>query len=378
MAIKAETSFSLADDLFNADSVGELAKAVKTAWPAFRDRKYKKDALARFPDLALKERIAWLVELLGQHLPEDFDEAVSILRHALPPPLDPTLSDDDFGKFIWVVPGEYIAAHGVTKNRLEPSLAFLREATLRFSSENAIRPFINAFPDATLDFVHRLADDDNYHARRLASEGIRPLLPWSPRITLDVDDILPVLDKLYADPTRYVVRSVANNLNDISRGNPDRVISTLRRWQTSDVEDPEERTWLTRHALRTLLKQDHVDAFELLGYTPTPAFRVSHIEASETVTIGDAFEYRAKLTSTGQQKLRIMLAIHYLTANGKQSPKLFLVKDGEFEKGETLEITKRQPLRPMTTRVLYPGSHFAELIVNGVRRGKRAFELCAP
>ena len=37
--------------------------------------------------------------------------------------------------------------------------------------------FLNAFPEQTLDFVRACARDEHYHVRRLASEGIRPLLP---------------------------------------------------------------------------------------------------------------------------------------------------------------------------------------------------------
>ena len=48
-----------------------------------------------------------------------------------------------------------------------------------------------------------------------------------------------------------------------------------------------------------------------------------------------------------------------------------------FSRGECIEIEKRQPFKPVTTRALYPGRHFAELLVNGIIRGKRSFELIA-
>ena len=54
---------------------------------------------------------------------------------------------------------------------------------------------------------------------------------------------------------------------------------------------------------------------------------------------------------------------------------MFNVKDIEMNSGDTLEIDKRLPFKPLTTRVLYPGEHFVELMVNGVKRGKRRFEL---
>jgi len=375
MAVKADTTFSLADELFNAGKVRKLAKALKRAHTPFNAKRYETEALARFPDLALKERIAHLVELLGEHLPDNFETAADILEKALPAPLDPTLEDDDFGEFIWVVPGEYVAHHGLGEEHLERSLGLLREATKRFSSEIAIRPFLKKYPQETLEFVHECAKDDNYHVRRLASEGIRPLLPWAPRVTLDLEDIVSVLDRLYADPTRYVVRSVANTLNDIAKLEPALVTRTLSRWSKARTNDPAEFEWLVRHALRTLIKQDDPAAFKLLGYTDKPRFRVSAVAASDAVRIGKDFTWRGVLTSQGKQRLRIMLNIHFLKANGKHSAKRFLIRDGEFAEGEKLTIEKRQAFRPMTTRVLYPGTHYAELIVNGVTRGRCRFEL---
>ena len=375
MAIKADTTFSLADELFNAAKVRKLARAFKKAHPRFNAKRYETDALARFPDLALKERITHLVELLGEHLPDDFRTAADILERALPEPLDPTLEDDDFGEFIWVVPGEYVARHGLGEEHLERSLQLLREATKRFSSEVAIRPFLKKYPQETLAFVHECAEDNNYHVRRLASEGIRPLLPWAPRVTLDLNDIVSVLDRLYADPTRYVVRSVANTLNDIAKLEPALVTRTLSQWSKRRAADSAEFEWLVKHALRTLVKQDDPAAFKLLGYTDKPRFRVSGVQASDAVRIGQDFEWRGVLTSLGRQRLRVMLNVHFLKANGKHSAKRFLIRDGEFTEGEKLTIQKRQAFRPMTTRVLYPGTHYAELVVNGVTRGRCGFEL---
>ena len=179
MAIKAETSFSLADQLFNAETVQVLAQAMASAWKPFDPTRFTRESLDAFPGLELKERIRHLTERLHAQLPDDFNRAVDILQTALPPPLDPTLKDDDFGQFIWCVPADWVAQQGLTEARLARSLEFLREATMRFTAEKSIRPFLTSYPEETLAFVHRCATDSNYHVRRLASEGIRPFLPWA-------------------------------------------------------------------------------------------------------------------------------------------------------------------------------------------------------
>jgi hypothetical protein len=149
MSIKAEPSFSPKDELFNRTSV-----------TGFQERE-------------LKSRIQWRIECLHRHLSADFNEATTILQ---PPPLDRTLMDDGVGRFIRGVPAEYIAQYGCNKTRLTQSLEFMRESTKRFSTENPIRALLLNFPEQTMELVHRCAKDKNYHVRRLAPQGIRPLL----------------------------------------------------------------------------------------------------------------------------------------------------------------------------------------------------------
>lgn len=377
MSIRAETGFSLADQLFNRDSVGAFAGSLAKADQDFDRARFQRRVLQPFTELALKQRIDHIVTVLGDFLPADFDRAVGILRAALPPPLDPNRSDDDFGEFIWVVPGEFVARHGCRAEHLQTSLDFLRDATQRFSSEYAIRPFLRDFPGQTLAFAHECASHAHYHVRRLASEGIRPRLPWGLRVELPPEDVLAVLDLLHADPTRFVTRSVANNLNDLTRADPAGVMARLRQWDRLARQQPKELEWMTRHALRGLLKQGDVQALELLGYPGRPQFTLARIEVSEQVKLGESLTWRARLRSGERQRLRIALRIHYRRADGSLSPKVFAVGDYDLARGETIEIEKRQPFRPITTRALYPGTHFAELLVNGVARGKRAFEFNA-
>ena len=75
--------------------------------------------------------------------------------------------------------------------------------------------------------VTKWTRNDHYHVRRLASEGIRPKLPWSQKTILKPGDAGPILDILFSDSTRFVTRSVANHLNDISKTDPDFVLVKL-------------------------------------------------------------------------------------------------------------------------------------------------------
>ena len=372
MAIKAETSFSLKDQLFNVYTVAQFSSALADVMPKFKQKRFEQETLNGFPQLELKARINWIVSVLSKYLPDEFEPALRILESALPPPLDPNKTDDDFGEFIWTVPGEFVARFGCTKKNLTGSLAFLQKSTMRFTAENSIRPFLRHFPDETLAFMRDCAIHKNYHVRRLASEGIRPFLPWAERANVNPAQIFDIIELLKFDKTRYVTRSVANTMNDLSKIDPEQVIKTLTLWQQ---QPSKEMTWMTRHALRTLIKQDHPDALSLLGYPIMPDFRVSNISATTNVAVGDSLNYQCTIRSNADQNLRIALRIHYLKANGSHSSRVFAVKDIKAMAGTRLQIDKKVSFRPMTTRTLYPGVHHVEIVVNGIARARKTFDL---
>ena len=143
-------SFSLKDHLFNRESVELFASYMHAAYPRFNKVAYVREALDAFPTLELKERITYMAELLETHLPRDYERAIEVILKALPAPLDPSKTDNDFGSFIFAPIGEYIARNGNRKEHAALSLMALEEVTQRFSMEDAIRTFINEHPKETL------------------------------------------------------------------------------------------------------------------------------------------------------------------------------------------------------------------------------------
>jgi hypothetical protein len=202
--------FSLKDHLFNAEKVAYLGGLLEPVVPDFDRDRFERQVVDAMPALELKQRIALIASVLGEHLATDFPAAAAQIRAALPPPLDPSLKDDDFGDFIFAPFGKYIEDNGT--DDYDTAMGLLRDLTMRFSMEGSIRPFIEMRPEETLQQFETWARDPNYHVRRLVSESTRPRLPWAPRINLDPGAPMPLLDILHADGTRYVTRSVANHL----------------------------------------------------------------------------------------------------------------------------------------------------------------------
>ena len=258
--------YSMKDDLFNTQKVEKIASEIKAVYAAFEQKKFEKETVTKFPELELKDRIFHIRDMLKKYLPKDFQEATNILLKALPPELDPTKCDDDFGDFIYAPYSEFVTQGGCCEEHLEFSLSALREMTKRFSAEFAIRDFINEFSKETYVFLQACSLSPNYHQRRLASEGLRLVLPWAKKIDIDYHDNLPLLDNLYHDKCRFVTRSVANHLNDISKKDATLVLDTLKRWKKSKKQNEKEMAFIINHALRTLIKNGDEETLLFLGF----------------------------------------------------------------------------------------------------------------
>lgn len=374
--MKAKSSFSLKDQLFNSKKVDYLAALIAQVDADFSQAAFHQDVVIAFPGLELKERITHMTACLQQHLPDDYPEALAIILRSLPPELDPTKTDDDFGDFIFAPLSLFVAVHGCTPDHLDISLTALKEITKRFSAEYAIRYFINTFSEATFEFLNDCAKDDNYHVRRWASEGTRPKLPWAQKLTTDYRKPLPILDALYADRTRYVTRSVANHLNDISKTDPVLVMDTLQRWTASQQQAGLEMAFITKHALRSLVKQGNPDALKLLGFKTKPEITIANFSTTTpTVRVGSAFEFSLDICSHQQQKLVVDYLMYFASDGRKQPQKVFKIKQLDLARDETVTLHKRHPMRLMTTRRLTLGVHKIVLQVNGQPFDSLTFEL---
>ena len=153
-----------------------------------------------------------------------------------------------------------------------------------------------------------------------------------------------MLENLKDDPSEYVRRSVANNLNDISKDHPDLVIETCRRW-LADPETGKNTNWIVRHATRTLVKAGNPQVFPLLGYTPNPKLNATEIElASDSITLGNSLQHSTTITSTSAEKQSFVIdyAIHFMKANGKPAPKFFKWKNLSIAAGQATLLEKKQ------------------------------------
>lgn len=357
-------------NLFNQTSVGELADAVLAVYPpfdraAFLTRVFDDGWAAR----ELKQRMRHITLIVSDYLPADYRAALAVLQAALP-----QLAHQGFEKMVFP---DFVEVNGL--DDYEASIPALELFTQHMSAEFAIRPFIVHYPDRAMAQMLTWAHHPNADVRRLASEGCRPRLPWGialPALQADPSPILPILEQLKDDPSEMVRRSVANNLNDISKNQPALVIALLRRWLADGTP---EMLALARHALRTLVKAGNTDALALLGHGSV-GVDISNVTVEPAlIPLGGEVMLAFDITSTANepQNLVIDYVVYLVRANGSQTPKVFKLSRRTIQPGETLRISKKHSFAPVTTRSYYPGRHAIQPQVNGQIGAQVTFEVTA-
>jgi len=353
----------LKDMFFTQESVSTFADTIKNNYPGFDKKRFMELVFDEtFESKELIARMAHTTLCLNQTLPKSYKDALLILKKAAP-------SAKGFESL--TLP-DYVATYGLENWDLSlPALGYFTQYS---TSELAVRPFLAENPDKVMPFMMKWAGDKSPKIRRFASEGCRPRLPWAmalPKFKKDPSVVIKVLEILKDDDSEDVRRSVANNLNDISKDNPEITLDVCERW----FGHTKNRDRLVKHACRTLLKAGHKRALAIFGYSDPASINVQNLRADkEQLNIGDDLRFSFDLNLTQQSKVRLEYAVSYVKANGKLSKKVFKLTENNYDPG-TRAISRKQTFRDMSTRKHYPGTHHIAIIVNGVEKASISFEL---
>ena len=345
----------LKDILIPAGQVEKMALSIRTVYPEFEAEEFTRLVLDDdWADRELKQKMRHITVCLKQMLPADYQQSIRILEEIAP----------QFKGFVALSFSDFVECYGA--NDWDISMNALARFTSSCTSEFAVRPFLDKDPQRAMQHFHRWANDENEHIRRLSSEGCRPRLPWGMalrKFKKDPSPIIPILEKLKDDPSEYVRKSVANNLNDISKDHPEVVLALCQQWQRQSKTTDR----IIKHACRTMLKSGDTRALSLFGFGNPEQLQVTNLLAENArLKIGDHLQFSFTLANTsGQtQTVRLEYRIHYVKANGKTSPKIFQISEGKFPPGEH-RIAKKQAFTNYTTRTHFPGEHRLEIVVNG-------------
>ncbi len=106
-----------------------------------------------------------------------------------------------------------------------------RNWIVRETIVDAILVGLKKTPNKTLELLSNWAESSNENLRRLVSESLRPhvSVKWLRDPTKN-DKIIELLTILRKDPSIYVRKSVGNNLKDLSKYMPEKILGLMESW----------------------------------------------------------------------------------------------------------------------------------------------------
>ena len=362
---------ALIKDIYSPTFYKKLANTLTKVLPSFSADKFMLKIFSDdFGKMEWKVRMIHTARVLHEFMPTDFSEAAVKLEDIIQQLK--TAHQQDTLAFIFLA--EYISLYGL--ENFEAAKRALVVVTQFISCEFAVRPFLLKYPDQMLAEMLKWSLHENPSVRRLASEGSRPRLPWGagvPSLKVNPKPILPILENLKNDPSESVRRSVANNLNDISKDHPDLVIQLAERWKGNTKETDA----ILKHGLRTLLKQGHADVLKQYGLESGNVAVKDFKVLTPVVKIGDSLEFSFTLINENPtaHTVRLEYGIYYKKSKGHLARKVFKISEKVYPPNATVSINRKQSFRLITTKVFYEGGHQISIIVNGEEKELSTFDL---
>jgi 3-methyladenine DNA glycosylase AlkC len=358
-------------NMYNLQYFERLCPHMQTAIPGFNSKDFISGIFNKsWPGMELKERVRHITLVLHNFMPKHFPDACGILISLSQVLKKAGITEQGFQTIF--LP-DYIQVFG--SDYMTESLHAIEEVTKLVSAEYAIRPFIIQNPKQAMKQMQAWSKHQNANVRRLSSEGCRPRLPWAmgiPEFKKDPTSILPILENLKDDPSEYVRRSVANNLNDIGKDHPELVLQIVKKWQGKNADTD----WIIKHGCRSLLKKGNNTALILHGFNPESRATIKNLLLpKKRIKIGDVltFDFNFVNQERTPSNFRLEYSIDYITASGKISRKIFKVTENKFKPDVLIPIARKQSFKDLTTRKHFKGKHVLSILVNGKRMASSDF-----
>lgn len=353
-------------NIYSESFINDLSRDIKKWHFNWSSHVFAKEIFSpNWNELELKARMRHITHAMRKLLPLNYLEALSILLK---------VAENKKGYPYLFFP-DFVECFGMENWR--ESVKALEYFTQFSSAEFAVRPFIIKNPAKMMKQMEKWSKSSNEHIRRLSSEGCRPRLPWAtslPNFKKDPTPIWGILNQLKCDESLYVRKSVANNLNDISKDHPNQVIEFARRHYGQHTHTD----WILKHALRTLLKAGNLNALSLIGYHPPKHISITHFKWDKEVTmegeINFSFTLNSKLKKIPLGILRVEYGIKFFRIKQKSSAKIFKIGEGDVL-SESKTYTKKHSFKAISSRKYYPGEHGISILVNGMEMKKGTFFL---
>ena len=353
-------------NLYSKEFIQKLANKLFLTYSDFQKENFINSIFdTTWETLELKQRMRHIANTLNKYLPFTYKKQLEILKEV----------KKDFGGLEAMIFQDFVEVFGL--DDFEISMKALELFTIDSSSEFAIRQFILKYEDKTINQMKIWAKSKNEHIRRLASEGSRPRLPWAvalPNFKKNPQKVFEIIELLKNDSSKYVQKSVANNLNDISKDNPKMVIDFVK----NNLNISKNLDWICKHGSRTLLKTGDKEVLDLFNFNKSHHINLTNFCCDKTIFLNEDFNFSFEINSDEPiGNIRVEYVIYYLKSNSNHNKKVFMISQNSIESTKK-RFQKKQSFKNMTTRKHYIGTHFIGILINGVEVLKEEFLLNDP
>ncbi|PID82553.1 MAG: 3-methyladenine DNA glycosylase [Clostridiales bacterium] len=232
------------------DNLAELlSEKINMITKNFDSKNYIDSIRDQCEELGYTKRIELHADMLNRYLPGTYPDKLKILLEILG---DENPNETGmFKEYYWIMPvGKFIEKYGL--DYFDISVKAIGEVTKRNTGEYAIRPYIRKYPEKSLNVMKEWSMSENFHLRRLSSEGLRPKLPWATKLDTFIEKPEPVfeiLDNLMEDNVKFVKKSVANNITDYLKVNREKAVKYIKKHQNSENKNTQ---WILKYATRKI------------------------------------------------------------------------------------------------------------------------------
>ena len=357
---------TLLKNIYSQEFIKNLSNSLQNSCKDFKKDDFKKAIfINNWEDFELKQRMRHISKTLYEFLPFSYKEQIEILIEV----------KQDFKALEAMIFQDFVEVFGL--DDFEISMKALELFTIDSSSEFAIRQFIIKYEDKTINQMKIWAKSKNEHIRRLASEGSRPRLPWAvalPNFKKNPQKVFEIIELLKNDSSKYVQKSVANSLNDISKDNPKMIVEFVR----NNLNISKNLDWICKHGSRTLLKKGDKEVLNLFNFDKSHHINLTNFCCDKTIFLNEDFNFSFEINSDEPiGNIRVEYVIYYLKSNSNHNKKVFMISQNSIESTKK-RFQKKQSFKNMTTRKHYIGTHFIGILINGVEVLKEEFFLNDP
>lgn len=239
-------------DYYNKEYLESLSTKISNVTYSFDRDIFYKLTRSQINKLEFNDRQELIAKALYESINLDYDKTISIFSKMLGPELKGNSGAFTEGWWLWPI-GKYIEIYG--DEYFDTTINFSKALTKRFTSEYCMRPLIKKNPEKAFKVLINWSKDDNERVRRLSSECIRIRLPWAKKLYIALeyfDEYYIILNNLKDDEDKYIQKSVANNLNDLYKENPEKFNYIIESWTRESMSKATK--WIINHGSRNVNK----------------------------------------------------------------------------------------------------------------------------